>query len=390
MALKLFLIFFFSTLPSYASFQADFEWGEQFGYGTTIPQFATARFYLVGKTEYKASEFFQLNASGRLWSGKDLDYSVRSLSAIFNLDKMKINFGFQEIPWGETFGVYIADIVNPRDYRDPFLTEIAFTRLPVFALNTQYFADPFTFQLIVTPVPRANIFAKRGAPYDLFGPNLAAVPSFNPPAYPIERFGQDAEFGGRISYLSPFGLDLGLLYYKHFNRNPVYTLDAGNLIPVVNRVQSIGLTASYSQDRWVFRADTIVHTDQPAQQANFAIPVSGNTWQAIAGTDYSTEEGWTFGGQYHMDTNPMQTLHWTSVQIGKVSDASFVEPKLFVFKGIGNQDLWIQPNLSFKTSKRTIIQTRLDLISASQTLTDGILPAVRDLSRFFVWITFKF
>lgn len=389
MALKLFFLIFLS-LPSYASIQTDFEWGEQIGYGTQIPQFTTARFYLLGKGEFKLTEQVQLSASARIWTGKDHDYSIRALSVIFNMEKVKINFGFQEIPWGETFGLYIADIVNPRDYRDPFLTEIAFTRLPVFALNAQYFADPLTLQFIVTPVPRANIFAKRGSPYDLFGPNLAAVPAYDPPTYPIDRLGQDAEFGGRVSYLFPFGLDLGLLYYRHFSRNPVYTLDAGELKPIVRRVHSMGITASVSQDRWVFRTDAVLHTDQPVQQATFALPVSGNVWQGIAGADYSTENGWTFGGQYHVDSNPVQTLHWTSLQIMKVTEGSFIEPKLFVFKGIANQDLWVQPNLAFKISKRTTIQVRADLISASSTLTDGVLPVVRDLSRFFMWITFKF
>jgi hypothetical protein len=391
MTLKiLFLIFF--ALPSFASVQTDFEWGEQIGYGTQIPQFATARFYLLGKGEFKFSDLVQLNASARIWFGKDHDYSIRALSIVLNLEKAKINFGFQEIPWGETFGLYISDIVNPRDYRDPFLTEIAFTRLPVLAINAQYYADPLTFQFIVTPVPRSNLFAKRGTPYDLFGPSLSAVPSYDPPSYALDRLGQDVEFGGRVSYLFPFGLDLGLLYYRHFNRNPVYTLDAATstLIPVVNRVQSIGLTASLSQDRWVFRADAIAHTDQPVQQINFAIPITGTVWQGIAGADYSTENGWTFGGQYHSDVTPIRTLHWGSVQVMKVIDGSFLEPKLFVFKGIGNQDLWIQPNLGFKISKRTTIQLRADLISASSTLTDGVLPIVRNLSRIFTWITFKF
>jgi hypothetical protein len=390
MGLKLLPLFLFLSISSYASVQTDFEWGEQIGYGTKIPQFTTARFYLVGKAELKLTDFAQLNAAARIWTGKDHDYSIRALSIIFNMDKMKIGFGFQEIPWGETFGFYIADIVNPRDYRDPFLTEIAFTRLPVFAVNAQYFADPLTLQLIITPVPRANIFAKRGNPYDLFGPSLAGVPSYDPPTYPIDRIGQDAEFGGRASYLFPFGLDLGLLYYRHFSRNPVYELDAGELKPIVNRVHSIGMTASVSSDRWVFRTDAIAHTDQPIQQAAFAAHAQGTVWQAIAGADYSTENGWTFGGQYHLETNPVRTFHWASLQVMKATDGSFIEPKLFMFKGVGNEDLWIQPGVSFKVSKRTTIQLRADLISASSSLTDGILPVVRDLSRFFMWITFKF
>ncbi len=373
--------------------KGNFEWGEQIGYGTQSTQFTTARFYLLGKGEYSFSDQFSLNASARIWFGKDHDYSIRALSGVLNLNKAKVEIGFQEIPWGETFGFYITDIVNPRDYRDPLLTEIAFTRLPVFAINAQYFINKLTLQAIITPYPRSNLFAKRGTPYDLFGPSLAAIPSYDPPTFTLDRLGQDAEYGGRINYLFESGLDFGFLYYRHFNRNPVYVLDAGNLVPVTLRVHSLGLTASYSTAHWVFRADGIVHLDQPLQNATFSttsLSRLSTVWQGIFGTDYSTDDGWTLGGQYHFDSNDMQTLHWASLQILKTIEGSIFEPKFFIFKGIGNLDLWVQPEIGFKISKRTTINLRADIISASSTLTDGILSLVKDQSRVFTWIKYQF
>ena len=89
------------------------------------------------------------------WGG---EVEIRSLSLSLSQTLWKLQTGFQEIAWGETFGFQIVDLVNPRDYSDPLILDPSWSRLPVFTLNGQLFLDRLTLQGIFTPVPRNNKF----------------------------------------------------------------------------------------------------------------------------------------------------------------------------------------------------------------------------------------
>ena len=45
------------------------------------------------------------------------EVGLRALSFSVSQNQWRLKGGFQEIPWGETFGFSILDLVNPRDLR---------------------------------------------------------------------------------------------------------------------------------------------------------------------------------------------------------------------------------------------------------------------------------
>ena len=65
----------------------------------------------------------------------DSEIAIRDLAILRRTEHFTATVGFQQIPWGETLAFPVADIVNPRDWRDPLFLDVDFVRLPVLAAN---------------------------------------------------------------------------------------------------------------------------------------------------------------------------------------------------------------------------------------------------------------
>lgn len=339
------------------------------------------RFYLIPRAEW-THDSLSFFASVRGWVGTGPDHvQIRDTYANWDQGKLRVSLGFQSIGWGETFGFYIADIVNPRDLTDPLLLELGWIRLPVFALNTQYFLDRATFQFIFTPVPRTPEFPA----YDPYtGLGVAQLPAFD-----FARIAKDAEFGGKASYLFESGFDVSLLYYRHWNRNAAFTLQPpGYLQPVQTRVQTLGMTASQSIDAWVLRMDSVYHIGQPIQNPLLGNAATTNDWQTIVGTDVTVDEV-LLGGQYQTDLAQGRFLNWVSARATKKFLSGKLEPELFYFRGIGNADQWLEPKLTWNATDALTASVRADLVWAGVGLNGGALPALRNEDRILTWLTYR-
>ena len=329
-----------------AGAQAEFEAGQQFGFNFAEPRGSSItrnRFYVSAKGEHAwelPSSSIVLNGFVRVigFAGDfDNEVDFRTLSAVWNTGKFRSELGFQDLPWSETFGFAIADVVNPRDFRDALFTDPDWTRLSVCAWNTQVFLDKLTLQAVVTPVSRFN---------------KLPVPVANPePA---------AEFGGRASYLFDFGLDLGLFYYRHWNRVP--------WPQPLEKVHTLGFTGSQSAGDWVFRADSVVHFGMRGQPTRS---------QLIIGADRTESETFTWGTQYHLD-RAEQTQHWLSALVRASWADRKWEAELFAFRGLDNADLWVQPKITWYFLDALAWSVRLDLVS------------VGSQDRLFSWVSVRF
>ncbi|MBY0470711.1 hypothetical protein K2X30_06035 [bacterium] len=316
------------------------------------------------------------------------EVEIRSLNLGYAQGDYKLTFGFQEIPWGETFGFYIADLVNPKDLRDPILNELGWIRVPVFALNAQYFLDKTTFQFILTPVPRNPRVPLRGSNFDIFP---EGIPSQDLRSFDLSRMDEEAEWGGRVSQLFSSGLDLGLMYFQHWNRTPVYELISGSQIaPAQVRVNTLALTASQALNQWVIRMDSIATLGQPIPDINLGAPRRVLDWQTIVGTDYSPSDSWTFGAQYHKEWANPEFWHWGSFRVAYKWAEGRWATEMFVFAGLNNSDGWLQRKLIWNVSRRLVVSLSLDVLGYSISKRPGILTSFLNADRVLGWVTYHF
>ncbi|OQB16641.1 MAG: hypothetical protein BWY17_01567 [Deltaproteobacteria bacterium ADurb.Bin207] len=321
------------------------------------------------------------------------ELDVRELSLSRADDYTDIRLGLQQIAWGETFGVPIADVVNPRDLRDPLFLEMDWVRRPTWTANVQVMVESLRLQAVATPLPRNNELPERGSAYDPFPPVLKGVEVEPQREFSLGRFGRDGEYGGRLGYLFDFGLDVGLLYFFHWNRVPVYELAMQGGRPVVvpfqDRIHTAGITVSMAFEDWVLRGDGVMHGNVPWMTRDLQGTRRIDYLQAIVGVDRTTESGWTLGAQFHIDYRGDRMLTWGSGRIQKSLWDGDLEPQIFAYIGVDNTDRWVQPRIDWHVLSLWTLSVRADLVWGTTGDRAGDLGFIDGRHRVMMWTSLR-
>lgn len=377
----------------------DFEAGSQLSVMTETGELSRARFYAMARHKMRvfsddSPTRWRLEAALRGWLDKTSDFDPRTAVIERSDDHTNIAIGLQEIVWGETFGLPIADLVHPRDLRDPLFFEMDWMRLPVPAANVQVLFDKLRLQAVAVPIPRNNMLPERGSAFDPFPAILDPFRVVPQRDFPMRRLGADGEYGGKVSYLFDWGLDLGLLYYYHWNRTPVYELQiqGGSIVvaPVQERVHGAGLTFSKAFEDWVLRGDFVVHPKEPWIDDMLGPSKRITHVQGILGADMTTESKWTFGLQAHFDEREIRDLFWFSAQVRKSLFDGKLEPQVFVFVGVDNSDRWLQPRIDWHVFDPWTVSLRADLVWGSLDDRRGDLGLLDGRHRVMGWTSLRF
>lgn len=173
--------------------------------------------------------------------------------------------GFQEVVWGEAFGLNYADIINPKDQRETFYNNASDSRFPLLLLNAKkYFSSESlsgSLQLLYSPEPR---FSKT-LPIELYAQNILTQSSLAVVKESRPALFKTHEYGAKLS-TSYAGADFSLFSFSYLDRDPHYEILSGTLTSLTlkevhNRIQSSGLSFARPIYDYVFRTD-IVYTQK--------------------------------------------------------------------------------------------------------------------------------
>jgi hypothetical protein len=171
--------------------------------------------------------------------------------------------GYQEVVWGEAFGLNYADIINPKDGRETLYSDAGDARLPLLLFNGKTFFTKGDFsgslQFLASPEPRFSkalpIEVYAGPTLTTFGLPLVVEKESTPKIF------KKTELGGKLS-ISYNGLDTSLFTYKYFSRDPYYEIRS--LTPTLlvvkelhSEVQSYGFSFAKTIYDFVFRTDIV-------------------------------------------------------------------------------------------------------------------------------------
>jgi len=160
---------------------------------------------------------------------KDDGYDIRFQDTYlqFKNDDWIVRVGNQQVVWGETFGTFIADVVNPKDLRYGYPMDLSRTELSTPMANVKYLAGSFSLQGLYIVQPQFNLLPQPGTDY---GPS-PQVPGFSGVVINREKslpIG-NGEFGARATE-SLGGADISIFGLSYYDRNPYYTLNAASVI----------------------------------------------------------------------------------------------------------------------------------------------------------------
>ncbi len=146
---------------------------------------------------------------------------LRDTYADFSIGDWDLRVGKQQTVWGEAIGVFIADAVNAKDYREFILPSFDFMRRPHWGANLEYTHNDFHTEVTGIPFPLFHLLARPGyefAATQNVPANVAVrVEEVRDPA----RTPNNGEIGGRVSYLYD-GWDVAAFHLYAWDKFPVY------------------------------------------------------------------------------------------------------------------------------------------------------------------------
>lgn len=222
------------------------------------------------------------------------DIRLRDFYLQYKNRKLLVRVGNQQVVWGEAFGFYYADIINPKDLRDFGLRDLTAQRLMMPLASAILFFKDASLALVYGPKPYFNLVPSIDSEFSpwqrLFpGTPLHFVDRGHGPAYWL-----NPEFGLRLTNLW-HGYDLGFFFFSYFDRDPTYTSvpnGAGlDLVASHNRIGSLGFTFTKDFSPWLIRWESLFTKDKLFQKMG-ASGLSGYTGHEITAAMEVEYTGW--------------------------------------------------------------------------------------------------
>lgn len=86
------------------------------------------------------------------YSDEDLELGLREAYLDVYFNSMDLRIGKQQIIWGKADGVFITDVISPKDLRQFLLPDFDEIRTGITALKADYYLGNNTFELVWVPV----------------------------------------------------------------------------------------------------------------------------------------------------------------------------------------------------------------------------------------------
>jgi hypothetical protein len=150
-----------------------------------------------------------------------LNFFARENYIDFAAGDWDFRLGRQHIVWGEIVGLFFADVVSAKDYRDFLLPEFDILRIPQWAAHAAYTGKQFHAEFVWIPVPSYDKLPKPGAEF-------FALPVPSPPGVVTQVAGETrpngtlaSTYGLRVSTLQA-GWDVAAFYYRSIDASPTF------------------------------------------------------------------------------------------------------------------------------------------------------------------------
>lgn len=244
--------------------------------------------------------------SDELAKSESQEVVLRDVYIQYKSPSWMIRAGNQQVVWGEAFGFYFADVINPKDTRDFGLGDLSKQRISVPMLNVKWIQPGGSLQAIFIPKPYFNKNPALGTDFGNVYPSLfpgAALSVKDDRSLPIAP--QNAEVGIRAA-TQVRKVDFSLFYFHYHDRSPVYSVNPVNLSPLEielqgshPRIHTAGVSAVADLSDFVVRVEAVHTLDRyfPRSEAGVYENFRSNESVGVLGVEYTRIQNWRVGAQ---------------------------------------------------------------------------------------------
>ena len=143
---------------------------------------------------------FKVNPYIYQYPNQDMEIGLREAYADIYFNSVDLRIGKQQIVWGKADGVFITDIVSPKDLSEFLLRDFDEIRMGVTAMKANYYLNDNTLELVWIPSFTATRFPPEGSIW-LRMPEFPIQPEINRSREMVESSLENSELFLKYSYL---------------------------------------------------------------------------------------------------------------------------------------------------------------------------------------------
>ncbi len=251
------------------------------------------------KADY-SGDIADLHAEGYAYVDGDdsIDAGIRELYFDMSFNTMDLRVGKQQIIWGKADGVFITDVVSPKDLTNFILPDFDEVRLGVTSIKADYYIGDFTLEGVWIPVFTPTILPEDGSLWAVSMDLPIPPSSISDPVLPSETLDNSESFV-KLSYMGA-SFDFELMGGYMYDDTPVATVSSTPsgivAVPEYHRVTLGGGSFSTEIAGFVIRGEGVYYAGkyfnleqtaiQPDVQAGGDGTIEKDYMNYMAGVDY--------------------------------------------------------------------------------------------------------
>ncbi len=309
---------------------------------------------------------FRVNPYFYQYFDNEPEIGLREAYLDIYFDNIDLRVGRQQIIWGKAYGVFITDVVSPKDMREFLLPDFEEIRMGVTSVKANYYFGMNTVEAVWAPVFTATKMPGEGS---IWRPEMdfPVPPQFDHSLSDVKPSVENSEIFLRYSLMSP-SADLefvgGYFWYDDPALHMERELDpaTGNITgltvsPQYHRVSMAGGSFSKPVGRFVLRGEGGYYSGRYFQTTDPAVPdavVKKNYLHYMAGIDF-TIGGVNLSSQFiqeyildydaHIQNDEFETT--MTFMANKDFFREKLRLELFAYTGFNNEDALIRPKITW-------------------------------------------
>ena len=154
------------------------------------------------KLEHSRSQVaFKVNPYLYQYPDRDLDIGLREVYLDIFFDAMDFRLGKQQIIWGKADGVFITDIISPKNLSEFLLPDFDEIRMGVTALKADYYLGNNTLEAVWIPAFTATVAPDSGSIWYSI-PSFPVTPTFDYSQKEVTPSLENSEFFAKFSAMT--------------------------------------------------------------------------------------------------------------------------------------------------------------------------------------------
>lgn len=314
------------SISSAFAFEPQIDLRNDTFFNQTKHRFSRSRFSAEAKTSHEFSNRWGGEVAGRLFADpvaawndhytqsakKDERWDAQWRSGYLEFQNLpwRLRVGRQEVVWGESLHYFSADLLHPQDFRDFWINDLAWARIPQTGLWSLYATENWSVEWVYFPWSEAHRRPRFSGEFFLNRTSIerAATPK------PSEE--------SRVDFSKPvLGFNAGFSWQEwRFHVMSAWRKDFNahleNSVMRYDRLFASAITASYAREDFLIRTE--FSNFSPRRLNDGLQIVSTYEWRALGSLEWNATDRLTFSAQefwIYCTRNPLDQCrnHQTSL-----------------------------------------------------------------------------